>query len=178
MPFTDINLEKLYIYNKFLYKKLPSINNPLPFNVLEDIDMDSYKIADKTETNIFLTEDGKLSPASDKASQYTEEEKAKLSYIIKTLNDTFGTEFTEDDKVFIERLKENMKSNEDLKSKVKNNPKENVEEIFPKYFDKEINKLIKSNFDLYKKVNDNKKLRYDLSKAILDWIYKDMEENE
>ena len=49
MPFSDVNLEKLYIFNKFLTKKLPSINDPLPFIVREDVDMDSYKIEDKGE---------------------------------------------------------------------------------------------------------------------------------
>ena len=49
MPFSDVNLEKLFIFNKFLTKKLPTINDPLPFNIREDVDMDSYKIVDKGE---------------------------------------------------------------------------------------------------------------------------------
>ena len=56
IPFTDVELEKIYIFNKFLNKKLPTINNPLPFSVLEDVDIDSYKIIDKGETSISLEE--------------------------------------------------------------------------------------------------------------------------
>jgi len=33
MPFSDVNLEKLFIFNKYLTKKLPTINDPLPFNL-------------------------------------------------------------------------------------------------------------------------------------------------
>ena len=54
MPFSDVNLEKLFIFNKFLSKKLPSINQPLPFIVREDVDMDSYKIVDKGEKQIIF----------------------------------------------------------------------------------------------------------------------------
>ena len=39
LPFSDLRLEKLFIYLKFLSKKLPTINEPLPYNVLEDVDM-------------------------------------------------------------------------------------------------------------------------------------------
>jgi type I restriction enzyme R subunit len=31
IPFNDIALEKLFIFSKFLTKKLPTINEPLPF---------------------------------------------------------------------------------------------------------------------------------------------------
>lgn len=33
MPFCDINLEKLFIFNKILQKKHSQINEPLPENV-------------------------------------------------------------------------------------------------------------------------------------------------
>jgi type I restriction enzyme R subunit len=96
MPFTDINLEKLFIFNKFLNKKLPTINNPLPFNVLEDVDMDSYKVTEKGETSISLTAKGELFPITDKVGKFKEEEKAKLSKILKKLNDAFGTDFSDE----------------------------------------------------------------------------------
>ena len=74
IPFSDVKLEKLYIFNKFLNKKLPTINNPLPFNVLEDVDMDSYKISDKGESQIPLLGNGELHSASDGAANYSDDE--------------------------------------------------------------------------------------------------------
>jgi len=47
IPFSDLSLEKLFIFGKFLLKKLPTINDPLPFGVLEDADIESYKIVNK-----------------------------------------------------------------------------------------------------------------------------------
>lgn len=171
MPFSDVNLEKLFIFNKFLNKKLPTINNPLPFNVLEDVDMDSYKVTDKGETSIPLTGEGELSPISDHVSKYKPEEKAKLSEIIKKLNDAFGTDFSDENKVFLKQVKDNMLANEELANKIANNSKENVEAIFDKYFDKEMLFLLQNNLDFFKKISDNEKLKNKLRKELLDLVY-------
>jgi type I restriction enzyme R subunit len=171
IPFEDVNLEKLFIFNKFLNKKLPRINNPLPFNVLEDVDMDSYKIIDNDKTSISLNSDGELNPLSDTVSLYVPEEKTKLSEIIKKLNDAFGTDFSDDNKVFLKQVKDNMLSNEDLASKIANNSKENVAAIFEKYFKNELFNLLESNIDLYKKISDNPEVREKLKIDLLDLVY-------
>ncbi|MCL2115040.1 MAG: type I restriction endonuclease [Methanobrevibacter sp.] len=173
MPFTDVNLEKLFIFNKYLNKKLPTINNPLPFNVLEDVDMDSYKVTEKGETSISLTSEGELSPISDHVSKYKPEEKAKLSKIIKKLNDAFGTDFTDENKVFLKQVKDNMLANEELSNKIANNSKENVEAIFDKYFDKEMLFLLQNNLDFFKKIEANEKLKEKLRKELLDLVYEE-----
>jgi type I restriction enzyme R subunit len=171
MPFSDVNLEKLFIFNKYLIKKLPTINKPLPFNMLEDVDMDSYKVVDKGETSIDLLGDGKLFPPSNGATGFREEEKAKLSQIIKDLNDAFGTDFTEDDRVFLERVKANLLENEDLVKKMERNSPENVRAVFDKYFDQEMTGLLNSNLDFYKRVVDNEKLRDKLKIALFNLLY-------
>ncbi|MBP2044869.1 type I restriction endonuclease subunit R [Methanobacterium aggregans] len=173
IPFSDVKLEKLYIFNKFLNKKLPTINDPLPFNVLEDVDMDSYKIADKGESVIPLTGNGELQSASDGAANYTEDELEKLSQIIKDLNDAFNTDFTDDDKVFLERVKDNLLDNPELIEKMEHNSKENVEAVFDKYFNREMTGLLNSNMALFKRVNDNDELRDKLRYALFDLIYED-----
>ena len=163
----------LFIYNKFLTKKLPTINNPLPFNVLEDVDMDSYKIDTSSEGKTIELGDGEgeLFPPSGTDHGFTPEEKSRLSQIIEALNEAFNTDFSDEDKVFLKRVKDNMMSNEELANKIQNNSKENVAAIFDKYFDKELNNLIKSNFDFFKKINDNDLLREDLKRQLLDAVY-------
>ena len=93
------------ILNKFLMKKLPRINNSLPFNVLHDVDMDSYKIVKKGEKDIILNSEGELKHISDTAGVYKSGTYEKLSKIIQELNDAFGTEFTGDDKVLLGKAK-------------------------------------------------------------------------
>jgi len=172
IPFADVNLEKLYIFNKFLNKKLPTINNPLPFNVLQDVDIDSYKIVKKGKKEITLYPEGDLMPiygtVGESQPEITYE---KLSKIIKDLNDAFGTNFTDDDKIFLGRVKDNLLRNRELTSKMEHNSKENVKTVFDKYFDQEINKLLNSNVRFYKRIVDNEKLRKRLKTDIFDLLY-------
>jgi len=171
IPFTDINLEKIYVFNKFLQKKLPSINNPLPFNVLEDVDIDSYKIVSKGQKEIRLQSEGELKPISAGVGEYAPDVNTKLSKILQALNDAFGTDFSEDDKVFLGRVKDNLLENRELLNKMEHNSKENVKAVFDKYFWKEIGNLLRNNHGLYKKLIDNDKLRKKLKDSIFDLLY-------
>jgi len=171
IPFYDVNLEKMYIFNKFLNKKLPTINNPLPFSVLQDVDIDSYKIVKKGKKEIKIESEGDLKPISAGMGEYAPDINAKLSKIIKDLNDAFGTNFTDDSKVFLGRVKDNLLENEELTSRMEHNSKENVKAVFPKFFDQEMNKLLNSNIELYKRIVDNEKLREKVKSALLDLLY-------
>lgn len=171
IPFSDVNLEKMYIFNKFLNKKLPTINDPLPFSVLQDVDIDSYKILNKGEKEIKLEAAGELKPISDGAGEYIPDTSTKLSKIIKDLNDAFGTDFTDNDKVFIGRVKDNLLGNEELTSKMEHNSRENVQVVFDKYFNQEMSKLLNSNINFYKRIVDNEKLRERLRTDLFNLLY-------
>ena len=176
MSFSDVNLEKLFIFNKFLTKKLPTINDPLPFNIREDVIIESYKIVDKGMKEINLGDSDPLKPISSGKTGYQEEEKSKLSKILEDINNAFGTDFSEDDKVFLETIKNNMLSNEELVGKIEHNSRENVEAVFDKYFDTEMRGLLQSNTLLFKKVVDNDKLRSKLKLSLLELLYDEFNE--
>lgn len=171
IPFSDINLEKIYIFNKFLNKKLPTINNPLPFSVLQDVDIDSYKIVKKGKKEIKIESEGELKPISAGVGEYAPDINAKLSKIIKDLNDAFGTDFTDDGKVFLGRVKDNLLEDKELKNKIEHNSKENVKVIFPKYLDRELSKLLNNNMNFYKRIVDNEKLRKEIESALFELVY-------
>ena len=129
------------------------------------------KVTEKSETSIPLTSEGELPSISDHVSKYKGEEKTKLSQIIKKLNDAFGTDFSDENKVFLKQVKDNMLANEELANKIANNSKENVEAIFDKYFDKEMLVLLQNNLDFFKKISDNENLKKKLRKELLDLVY-------
>lgn len=178
LPFSDLSLEKLYIYLKFLSKVLPTINKPLPFNVLEDVDMDSYKIDTHDEgASIILGEgEGTLKPMSPSDPGYRPEEQTRLSQILEALNEAFSTDFTDADRLLVSQITGNMLSDEDLMNKVRNNPKENVAAIFDKFFDKELVNIFNSNESFYNKINTNEQLRDRLKRDLLDLVYEEQGE--
>lgn len=175
LPFSDLSLEKLYIYLKFLSKVLPTINNPLPFDVLEDVDMDSYKIdtRGKGESIILGEDEGILKPISPSDPGYRPEEQTKLSQILEALNEAFATDFTDADRLMLSQITGNMLSNDDLMSKVRNNPKENVAAIFDKFFNKELVNIFNSNKSFYDKIITNDQLRERLEENLLDLLYEE-----
>jgi type I restriction enzyme R subunit len=88
---------------------------------------------------------------------HTEDEKDLLSNIIKTLNDTYGLELTEDDKIDIGRMQEKLKEREDLRSVMTSiNTRENMKYKFDKVIDELLLDFVHTKLDLYKKLSDPK----------------------
>ena len=175
MPFSDLWLEKLCIYLKFFNHKISKEGGGiLPLELLEDVDMDSYKI-DTTDTGqkIDLEPEGELNPSDGPVPGFTPEEKTRLSEIIKALNEAFNTDFSDNDRVLLKLIKDNLLDNEELAEKIKNNSKENVAAIFDTYFSDVLNSLINSNFAFYRKIMDNEVLRDKLKLLLLDAIYEE-----
>ncbi|WP_415339782.1 type I restriction endonuclease subunit R, partial [Clostridium perfringens] len=125
-PFADVELHKLYIYLTFLLKKLPK-GKKSNFVLSDEVALEYYKNTKTFEGNISLLKEGKvdLDPTSFGKGSSTEEEKTNLSNIINKLNERFGTNFTETDKLSIDQIKEDMINNDELKIKAKNNTVEN-----------------------------------------------------
>ena len=135
--------------------------------------MDSYKIQDKGLIEISLSPAGALKPISETAGKYNEETSKKLSMIVKELNEAYGTKFSEDDKVFLGRVKDNLVNNPELIERIENNSKQNVRAIFDRFMDEEIAKLLSSDMGLYKRIVDNEKLRKRLESALFDLVYQE-----
>jgi len=174
IPFSDVDLEKLHIFNKFLIKKLPTINNPLPYTVLEDVDIDSYKIINKGKKEVpLIPEDSGLESISEGVGQYAEDSSKKLSLILESLNEAYGTNFNTDDKVFLGRVRDNLLSNKNFIERIESNSKENVRAVFNRYFEEEVSKLLNNDVRLYKRIVDNDKLKRKLESALFDLIYQE-----
>jgi len=171
IPFSDVKLEKLYIFGKFLLKKLPAENDTIPYDVLGDVDIDSYTIKGKGKKEIKLTGYGELKSTSDVGGEPIPLYNEALSVIIKELNKAFGTDFTGDDKLFLAGIKNHLMENEGLKKKIKNNSKRKVKVIFDSYFNEEMKTLLNNNIEFYKRIVDNEKLKSQLKSLLFDSIY-------
>lgn len=175
LPFSDLSLEKLSFYLKFLSKLLPTINQPLPFSILEDVNMDSYKI-DTTDKGASITlgeNDSILKALSPMDQSYKPEKDTKLSQIIATFNEENGTDFDDSDKN-IHQIGNNLKSDKDLINKVHNNPKENVAPILTKKLDEELVNIYESDNESDKKFyneNANDKSKNNLTQIFLNYLY-------
>ena len=101
LTFTDAELEKLYQFARFLLRKLPVPERELPVEITENINMDSYRIQETSKGDIRLMETGgELKPISEIGTGQTPpEDIARLSEILGYINEYYGTDFTDEDKV-------------------------------------------------------------------------------
>jgi type I restriction enzyme R subunit len=159
ITFTDVELEKKYVFLTALLKKLPYIQSNLPLDVINDIELDSYKIQFKFKNDLSLVkEDGEdYGMSSAGAGGNIEEDVDYLSNIIKVLNDTFGLELTEEDKVDFNRVKKNLYDNQELMSYFnKQNSKNDIKDKFEEEVDGEFLNFINTKLDFYNKMTDDK----------------------
>jgi type I restriction enzyme R subunit len=90
-------------------------------------------------------------------AKVVDEELEWLTRIIKVLNDTFGIEVTEDDKVEIAKMKDNVYTNEELMSYFNTrNSKENIKDKFSDTIDNELLNFINNKLELYNKLSEDK----------------------
>ena len=110
IPYTNAEREKLSIFLNLLTPKLPAPKEEdLSQGILEAIDMDSYRVEKKSAMQIALADsDAEIEPApTDGGGHKSEPELDRLSNILKTFNDHFGTLFTDSDRV-AKRIREDI----------------------------------------------------------------------
>jgi len=159
ITFTDVQLEKCYVFLSDPFKKLPASPNALPTEVLEEIDLDSYKLQHQFTTDLELQSQNTsmlgMTPGSD--GKKKEEEIEWLTKIIKVLNDTYGLDLKEEDKVEFERMRKNIYANEQLMSYFnKKNSKDNIQDKFFEEVDNELLGFINTKLELYNKLSEDK----------------------
>jgi type I restriction enzyme R subunit len=113
-------LEKLFIFSRLLSRKLPVPRGELPLEIQQNINMDSYRVQ-KTHNGKIKLERGtnEIEPIGAKGGYApSPEEIEQLSLIIQELNQRFGTDFTDEDKVFIKQLEEKLAVDSALKASV------------------------------------------------------------
>lgn len=168
VTFADADLEKLYLFARLLHRRIPPRPDDLPKEVTSNIDLDSYRIQKTSTGKIELDRGtGELEPMTAGSHGLIQGEEEPLSAIIRELNDRFGTDFTEEDKVFIEKLEGRLGQDDSLRTAVRINPPENARLTFELKARERIQDLIDTDFDFYKRVTDDPGFR----KYFLDVLF-------
>ena len=175
ISFTDVELEKSYIFGRILFRKLPYTKERLPKEVTQQVDLDSIRVQ-YIGRGIALKpgEGGEFQPGEEKAISKKPEFIEPLSKIIKDINERYATDFNESDKVVVNVLLLRVSEDKDFEAEVKNNPKENVWWAFEKKFNTELQDLIEEHFDFYKKLNNDQEIKAALMKQMFNNLYDQM----
>jgi type I restriction enzyme R subunit len=162
ITFSDAGLEKFYQFTRHLLRKLKLPDDPLPREIVNNINMDSYRIQQTSSGAIkLMDEDGQLKPISALGTgRPRQEDPAPLSQIVEYINDHYGTNFTSADKVrfFAENMGRRLEAREGLRRALDTgvNPSEETRKLaFDTFFGDTLEDMIDSDFDIYKKIKDD-----------------------
>jgi len=160
VPFEDVELEKLYVLAKPLLSKLLARLDPsdIPRELLQYVDIDSYRIQETHSGGMDLEQGQKPLPPqkeSDGRGAASEPEKEPLSRILEALNERFGYDFDEDDRVFIEQFQKNVRDSDAVRKSIEVNSESDARLTFDSVAEDELQGMIDKNFKLYKKIVDN-----------------------
>lgn len=158
ITFTDTDLEKLYVFSKALNRKLPKRVITLPLEVLDAVDLESFRLQQTYSGEISLIpEDGTVPGMGDGGIKATEDEKDFLSKIIQTLNETYGINLSDEDKVDIKVIKTKLEADENLRAAlIADNTREAKQNKFNQVLDHLLLEFVHTKLDLYKKLTEPK----------------------
>ena len=107
VPYTDSELEMLYGFGRLLLPHLPTGRGGTVVEAGDDVALQYYRL-ERTSSGPIAVGEGEvqpLKPPSDVGTRTAQDEQAPLSEIIEVLNERFGTEFVEEDRLFFEQIK-------------------------------------------------------------------------
>ena len=108
IPYADPEMEMLYSYGRFLLPHLPFDRDGQLVKVGEEVALQYYRLERLFSGAIELKEgDARyVKSPTEVGTGKGKDEKAPLSEIIQVLNERFGTQFTEEDRLFFQQIKE------------------------------------------------------------------------
>ena len=108
LPYTDHEQEMLYSFGRFLLPHLPLDRDDTMVGIRDEVALQYYRL-DRVHTGAIGVADGEpqyVKPPTETGTRKAQDDQAPLSEIIETLNERFGTQFTEEDRLFFDQIKE------------------------------------------------------------------------
>ncbi|WP_338760151.1 type I restriction endonuclease [Bernardetia sp. ABR2-2B] len=174
VDFENAYLERLYIFLNHLQNKLVTEAEPdFSQGVLDNIDIDSYRLQLEATTNIAMEQGEDLQPIpTEMRGGVSEPEIDQLSNIISTFNDRYGTEFEDADKVrqMAESIVNGVAKNEDMLNSIQHSDEQNARITSDKIAQDELLKHVTTNFDFYKVINDNPEAKEEFNSMVFGMV--------
>jgi type I restriction enzyme R subunit len=178
IPYKNADWEKLSIFLTFLVKKLPSpVEEDLSKGILDAIDMESYRAERAERMRIVVSDENtEIDPASmGGGGSRPEPVMERLSELLRSFNEQFGTHFDDADRVF-------KRIEEDIFPIVKKDPAyNNARENTPEKVDLELEAavrgamgpMLKDDTEFYRQFVENDSFKRFVIRAVNEMLMQD-----
>ena len=170
MPFHEPDFEKFFAYAKLLQTKLPKTDLSERLQVTDEVALEYYRLQKIKEGSIELEagKDGELDGLTEAGIKRAKDEKAALSEIIDVLNDRFGTEFEQADKLFFDQIETELMQDETLQTQAKANKIDTFKYAFEELFLSKLIDRMDQNQDIFEKILEDKAF----GSLVREWMMK------
>jgi type I restriction enzyme R subunit len=126
IPYADRELEMLFSFGKLLVRKLHAGRGFERLDLQDEVSLQYYRLQRISSSPIDLRtgDTVEVKSPTDVGTGEAKDVKAPLSSVITTLNDKFGTDFTEEDRLFFEQIKEKASHDDQVIQTALANPKD------------------------------------------------------
>jgi len=176
MPFLDTEFEKYYAYARLLQTRLPKRNLSESLHLDDEVALEYYRLEKIKEGSIELEKEeiGELSGTTEAGLKRSKEEEALLSEIITILNERFGTDFEEADKLFFDQIEAELMEDETLQMQAKVNKLDTFKYAFEDLFIEKLIGRMDQNKDIFEKILEDKVFGDLVKEFMMKKVYKRM----
>ncbi len=180
VTFQDLELEKLFQYGRWLFRKLPAGTGRPALNLDDDVALAAYRIEKKFEGTIDLDAEEReaLKPTTAVGTRLTPDQFLRLSELIEAINERFGLNLTDADVLFFEQVGQDMMADVDLETQAKANPEESFRIVFEEAFLGKVLNRKDRNEEMLKLVLDNPEFAQLIKDQMLPWVYEGLRERK
>ncbi len=179
MPFRESEFEKFYAYAKLLLTKLPKRDLAESMKLVDEVAMEYYRLQKIKDGSIDLItgEEGELDGLSEAGIKRAKEEKAPLSEIIDVLNERFGTEFEEADRLFFEQIEAELMNDTTLQTQAKVNKLDTFKYAFEEMFIDKLIERMDQNQEIFEKILEDQSFGTLVKELMMKKVYVKLNEN-
>ena len=181
LDFNNKEWEMLWIYLKHLVTKLKIEDDEVEENILEDIDMDSYRVNSIGTTDIKLDEEAStINPIPVSAGGgLSEKQYDTIDHIISDFNKRFGNidwgegvDPQEAENILMKQIPESMKKDIDMVDAINNSDEENAKDISDEAVTDIMRRFMFTHTQIYKKFSNDENFSKEYMNYIFNNIYK------
>ncbi|WP_119419986.1 type I restriction endonuclease subunit R [Desertibaculum subflavum] len=174
MPYHDEGLEKTYAFVRNLAAKLPLPGDGRKFTLDDDVALKYFRLQEAGERWIDLGvgEADPLKGPTDVGTASSKDVTVALSTLVDSLNERFGTSFTEADQLFFDQVRATAEHNEKVVEAAQANNLTNFSAFFGRILDDLFIQRMEGNDEIFNRVMSDPAFR----KAAQEYLAKDVYE--
>jgi type I restriction enzyme R subunit len=157
IPYQDSDLERLYVFLRYLALKLPTRKSVPGYQFGDEVRLEYYRIQKISEGAISLRdgEAPRLDGPTEVGSGLVRPQPVALSQLIDILNERFGTDFNQADQLFFDQIVEAAMTDDGLRQAAEANPGDKFELVFRNLLEQLFVERIDQNEEIFVRFMNN-----------------------